>query len=140
MMGRYAKEYPEEHKELTRRLEGKLREGWEKDLPTKEQLPQEAIPTRKASGLVVQALVPKDDTFIAGSADLMESTFVNFKGQTLFQNPESGKGDYSGRQVHWGIREFAMVAAGNGMAGYQKGMFIPYVISLPSILALKGYD
>lgn len=34
---------------------------------------------------MVQALVPKDPTFVAGSADLLESTFVNFKGQTEFQ-------------------------------------------------------
>lgn len=125
MMERYAQEYPEDYKELRRRQEGKLREGWESSVPTKDKLPQEAIPTRKASGIMVQTLVPADETFIAGSADLMESTFVNFKGQTQFQNPLSGKGDYTGRQVMWGIREFAMVACGNGMAAYQKGMFIP---------------
>jgi dihydroxyacetone synthase len=39
--------------------------------------------------------------------------------------PESGLGDYSGRQIRYGIREFAMVGVGNGLAAYQKGMFIP---------------
>lgn len=125
MMAEYAKKYPEDFKELKRRQEGKLREGWESSVPTKANLPQDAIPTRKASGIMVQSLVPTDETFVAGSADLMESTFVNFKGQTQLQNPESGLGDYTGRQVMWGIREFAMVACGNGMAAYQKGMFIP---------------
>jgi hypothetical protein len=36
--------------------------------------------------LAVQALVPKYNSFIAGSADLLESTFVNFDGQVEFQN------------------------------------------------------
>jgi hypothetical protein len=31
-------------------------------------------------------LIPKYKAFIAGSADLMESTFVNFKGQVEFQS------------------------------------------------------
>ena len=39
--------------------------------------------------------------------------------------PESGLGDYAGRQIRFGIREHAMVGAGNGLAAYQKGMFIP---------------
>lgn len=125
MMKKYAEKYPEDFKELQRRQAGKLREGWEKSVPSKADLPKDPIPTRKASGIMVQALVPTDETFVSGSADLMESTFVNFKGQTQFQNPKSGLGDYSGRQIMWGIREFAMVACGNGMAAYQKGMFIP---------------
>ena len=85
LFAKYQDAYPVEAAELKRRIEGKLREGWEADVPTKEQLPKEPIPTRKASGIMVQALVPKDPTFVAGSADLLESTFVNFKGQTEFQ-------------------------------------------------------
>lgn len=125
MMEKYAEKYPTENAELQRRLAGKLREGWEKDIPTKDQLPKEPIATRKASGIMVQALVPKDNTFTTGSADLIESTFVNWKGMTEFQKPDSGLGDYTGRQIRYGIREFAMVAVGNGFAAYQRGMFIP---------------
>jgi dihydroxyacetone synthase len=129
MLAKYANEYPEEYKELKMRMSGKFAEGdeWKDLLPTKADLPQAAQPTRKSSGIVVQALVPKYKSFLAGSADLLESTFVNFKGQVEFQKPDSGLGDYSGRQIRYGIREFAMVAIGNGMAAYQKGMIIPYV-------------
>ncbi|KAK4686889.1 dihydroxyacetone synthase, partial [Tremellales sp. Uapishka_1] len=125
MMEEYKKAYPAEAAELERRMAGKLVDGWEAKLPTKEQLPKDAIATRKASGLFLKALVPDDKSFVAGSADLMESTFADFPGQVEFQKPESGLGDYSGRQIRYGIREFAMVAVGNGLAAYQKGMFIP---------------
>jgi dihydroxyacetone synthase len=54
-------------------------------VPTKSELPQSPIPTRKASGIMVNALVPNDPTFVSGSADLMESTFVHYKGQVEFQ-------------------------------------------------------
>jgi dihydroxyacetone synthase len=125
LFGEYKEKYPEDAKDFNRRMQGKFREGWEKDLPTKDQLPKDAAPTRKSSGIAVQALVPKDKTFVAGSADLLESTFVNFKDSTEFQNPESGLGDYSGRQIRYGIREHAMLAIGNGLAAYQKGSTIP---------------
>ncbi|KAG7527769.1 hypothetical protein FFLO_06611 [Filobasidium floriforme] len=125
-MEQYASRYPDEYKELEFRRSGKFApDGWEELLPAKDKLPQAAQPTRKSSGLAVQALVPKYNSFIAGSADLLESTFVNFDGQIEFQNPASGLGDYSGRQLRYGIREFAMVGLGNGMAAYQKGAFIP---------------
>jgi len=90
LMEGYKSAYPTEHAELSRRMAGKLREGWEKDVPTKDQLPKDAIPTRKASGIMVQALVPKDKTFTAGSADLIESTFVGWKGMTEFQKVSWG--------------------------------------------------
>jgi len=124
-MERYSKEHPEDYKDLKRRIEGKLMDGWEDRLPTKDKLSKSPIATRKASGVVIEALVPTDRTFVAGSADLLESTFVNFSGMTEFQPPESGLGDYSGRQIRFGIREHAMVGVGNGLAAYQRGAFIP---------------
>jgi dihydroxyacetone synthase len=152
----YASKYPQEYKELEMRRSGRFAEaGWQELLPSKDRLPQAAQPTRKSSGIAVQAFAPHHKSFIAGSADLLESTFVNFEGQVEFQNvsatvspsvslslawahgispflawgvreqPASGLGDYSGRQVRYGIREFAMVGLGNGMSAYCKGMFIP---------------
>jgi dihydroxyacetone synthase len=86
-MEQYASRYPDKHKELECRRSGRFAEdGWEELLPAKDKLPQAAQPTRKSSGLAVQALVPKYNSFIAGSADLLESTFVNFDGQIEFQN------------------------------------------------------
>ncbi|KAF8891153.1 Transketolase, thiamine diphosphate binding domain-containing protein [Mucidula mucida] len=79
-------------------------------LPTADQ------PTRKSSGIAVAALVPKYKHFIAGSADLLESTFVSFDGQVEFQAwPETGLGDYSGRQIRYGIREFSMIGLAMGI-------------------------
>lgn len=143
-MEQYAQKYPEEYKQLQLRLAGKFAEdNWRQLLPEKNALPTAPQPTRKSSGIAVQALVPKYNSFISGSADLMESTFVNFKDQVDFQNvshhpclsyhaltvfllqPESGLGDYTGRQIRWGIREHAMIGTANGYAAYQKGMFIP---------------
>ncbi|KIR57904.1 transketolase [Cryptococcus bacillisporus CA1873] len=122
----YSKAYPDLYKQLIDRMNGKFApDGWETLLPAKKDLPQGEQPTRKSSGIVVQTLVPKNNAFVAGSADLLESTFVNFDGQVEFQNPASGLGDHTGRQIRFGIREFAMVGLGNGIAAYHKGMFIP---------------
>ncbi|KAK4689319.1 dihydroxyacetone synthase, partial [Tremellales sp. Uapishka_1] len=126
LLNDYSRKHPDLYEDLVERIKGNFAEdGWQALLPEKKDLPQGPQPTRKSSGIAVQALVPKFRSFVAGSADLLESTFVNFDGQVEFQNPKSGLGDYSGRQIRFGIREFAMVALGNGMAAYQKGMFIP---------------
>ena len=121
----YRSAYPELASDMERRLAGKLQEGWEGLIPPKSALPTAPQPTRKSSGIVVQALVPDDASFMVGSADLLESTFVSWDKMVEFQNPASGHGDYAGRQLRYGIREFAMVAIGNGLAAYHKGMFIP---------------
>lgn len=121
---KYQATYPKEATELRSRMAGKL-EGWQELVPPKSALPTAPQPTRKSSGIMVEALAPKYNSFMVGSADLLESTFVSWPGMTEFQNPESGLGDYSGRQIRYGIREFAMVAVGNGLAAYQKGMFLP---------------
>lgn len=86
MLEKYSKQYPDEFAELQSRRQGKILDGWKEMLPSKADLPQSPAPTRKASGIALQTLVPKCKTFTAGSADLMESTFVNFKDQVEFQN------------------------------------------------------
>ena len=82
--GKYKKAHSDLAKDLERRISGKLVD-WENDLPPKSELPKEAMATRKASGIVVQKLVPNDDSFIVGSADLLESTFVSWKDMMEFQ-------------------------------------------------------
>lgn len=96
-------------------------------LPPKSQLPTEAIPTRKASGIVIKALGPNVPQLFAGSADLMESTFVNWAGQKDLQAPETGYGDYDGRQIRYGIREHAMAAVANGMSAYHPQAILPVI-------------
>ncbi|KAJ7864391.1 Transketolase, thiamine diphosphate binding domain-containing protein [Mycena leptocephala] len=109
LYAKYKDVHPKAYAELEQRLTG--------NLPTA---------TRKSSGIAATALFPKYNNFMVGSADLMESTFVHWKGQVEFQSPETGLGDYSGRQIRYGIREFAMIGISNGMNAYQNGMIIPY--------------
>jgi dihydroxyacetone synthase len=125
MYARYKQRYPTDEADLARRLRGDLKEGWERRVPAKQDLPKTAQPTRKSSGIMVQAMVPEDRSYMVGSADLLESTFVSWDGMVEFQRPESGLGDYAGRQLRYGIREFAMCAIGNGMAAFQKGAILP---------------
>uniref|UniRef100_UPI002E28353C transketolase-like TK C-terminal-containing protein n=1 Tax=Sandarakinorhabdus rubra TaxID=2672568 RepID=UPI002E28353C len=77
------------------------------------------IATRKASEIALDALVPALPELLGGSADLTGSNNTKAKGQALFSAD-----DYSGRYVHYGIREFGMAAAMNGMALH--GGVIPY--------------
>lgn len=97
-------------------------------LPAKSALPESAIPTRKASGIAVHTLAPALPQIMAGSADLMDSTFVSWPGQVEFQAPESAAAQqaiasgrpagWEGRQIRYGIREHAMAAIANGLSAY----------------------
>ncbi|KAJ7736743.1 Transketolase, thiamine diphosphate binding domain-containing protein [Mycena maculata] len=125
LYAQYKDAHPAEYAEIEQRLTGDLPAGWREFLPPKSALPTAPQATRKSSGIAAAALFPKYKNFMVGSADLMESTFVHWKGQVEFQNPETGLGDYSGRQIRYGIREFAMIGISNGMNAYQNGMIIP---------------
>jgi transketolase len=74
--------------------------------------------TRMHSGAALATLVPAIPELISGSAELTGSTYTLVKGMTAFDAP-----DYTGRFVHYGVREFAMAAAMNGMAAH--GGLIP---------------
>ena len=68
--------------------------------------------TRQASAKTLNVLAGKLGNLIGGSADLAESTGVEIKGAGSF-GPAS-----AGRNIHWGVREHAMVACLNGMAAH----------------------
>ncbi|GJN93410.1 hypothetical protein Rhopal_006465-T1 [Rhodotorula paludigena] len=118
LLAEYTKAFPDEAKELERRVKGHLPAGWQSLLPSRDQLPTAPQPTRKSSGIVVEALASRFPDFVAGSADLLESTFVSWKGMVEFQNPETGLGNFGGRQIRYGIREHSMAAIANGLAAY----------------------
>lgn len=69
------------------------------------------LSTRKAGEKILAAMGKSIPQLFCGSADLGHSTFAVLWGEGYVQ-----KGDYSGRNVHWGIREHAMGAVANGMA------------------------
>jgi transketolase len=75
--------------------------------------------TRQSSGAALDELFAAIPELIGGSADLTGSNNTFVKGTPIFDAPA-----YEGRYVNWGIREFGMAAAMNGMALH--GGIIPY--------------
>jgi transketolase len=117
---RQAKEKVRE--EFLRTSAGELPTGWQADLDAfKRELAEEqpALATRKASGATLKVLTHSIDEMIGGSADLTGS--VNT--MTPYTQPISAD-DFSGRYIHYGVREHAMAAVMNGIALH--GGFIPY--------------
>lgn len=77
------------------------------------------VATRKASEMVLEVLTAAVPEMIGGSADLTGSNNTKTKATAPFS-----KDDYAGRYVYYGIREFGMAAAMNGMALH--GGVVPY--------------
>jgi transketolase len=77
------------------------------------------IATRQASQRVLDALAPAMPSLLGGSADLTHSNLTHAKGQIPVQ-----AGDFAGSYVHYGVREFGMAAAMNGVA-LHRGL-VPY--------------
>lgn len=78
------------------------------------------VATRKSSELVLEKLTAAYPALVGGSADLTPSNNTQTKSTATAMTA----GDYSGRYVHYGIREFGMAAAMNGMALH--GGIVPY--------------
>ncbi len=108
--------------EFERRMRGDLPPGFDQAIiDFKKTLTAQApkVATRKASAMaleVINAIVPET---VGGSADLTPSNNTFTKGLG-----EIKTGDFSGRYMHWGVREHGMGAAMNGMALH--GGLIPY--------------
>src|SRR5262250_3141355 len=77
------------------------------------------VATRAASETALEALTAAVPEMMGGSADLTGSNNTRPKGMTVFSAH-----DYSGRFIHYGVREHGMAAAMNGMALH--GGIIPY--------------
>ncbi|MEA2865169.1 MAG: transketolase [Bradyrhizobium sp.] len=71
----------------------------------------QTVATRKASEMVLDVLVPALPELLLGSADLTPSNNTRTKGLK-----EVKPGDFSGRYIHYGIREMGMAAAMNGIS------------------------
>ncbi|MQR96422.1 transketolase [Fictibacillus phosphorivorans] len=103
----YSEAYPELAQELQDAIKGNLPENWDKDLPDYDK----AIATRSSSGKAINALAKSVPSLFGGSADLAGSNKTLIEGENNFS-----RNDYSGRNIWFGVREFAMGAALNGMA------------------------
>ncbi|MFL5724790.1 MAG: transketolase [Chloroflexota bacterium] len=112
----YAKAHPDLAGELSRRLERRLREGWDGGLKTYPA--GEEIATRNASQEAIQALATPVPELFGGAADLSESNLTIIKGSGDFGPDETG------RNLWFGVREHGMGGSLNGIAYH--GGFIPY--------------
>ena len=108
--------------EFERAMAGRLPEAWNEALSAlRAQIAADKpkLATRVSSQKALEALVPSVPEMVGGSADLTGSNNTNVKGV-----PAIAPGNFSGRFVHWGVREHGMAAAMNGMALH--GGVVPY--------------
>lgn len=105
--------------ELRDRLAGKIDSGWLKPYLDELLANPPKVATRKASEMALEKINDACPWTIGGSADLTGSNNTKTKAlQPLTQD------NYAGRYIYYGIREFGMAAAMNGMA--QHGGVLPY--------------
>ncbi len=118
LMEDYKAEHPELYKQLIDGIEGKLAEDYANNLPKYEVGTKKA--TRGNSSDMIQELSKTVPTLFGGAADLASSNKTNVVDEDDFS-----KDNYKGRNIWFGVREFAMAAAANGMAAH--GGLFPYV-------------
>ncbi|MFR6532178.1 MAG: transketolase [Staphylococcus simulans] len=111
LVEKYAESYPELAQEFKDAIAGKLPENYEAELPEFEVGSESA--TRADSGEVIQALSKSVPSFFGGSADLAGSNKSNVKDA-----PDYDRNTPEGKNIWFGVREFAMAAAVNGMAAH----------------------
>jgi len=109
----YAQQFPQDAAEFVRRVEGELPADWaafSDALVAEHGRADKPNATRKSSKAVIEALVAKLPELLGGSADLGESNGTDFKGHVSLRH-----GALGGNYVNWGVREFGMSAAMNGI-------------------------
>jgi len=122
LLGRYRSAHPQLARELERRLHGGLPGNWRETATQAlaaglaQQAPQA---TRQSSQAVLNVIGPALPEIFGGSADLTGSNNTRFKTAREL-DPQEANGNY----VHYGVREFGMTAAMNGIALH--GGFLPY--------------
>lgn len=103
----YAKNFPKEYQLLQQPFDKNLLQS----IIKKINFEKENLSTRKASGEVLNKLMPQFPFIIGGSADLTGSNNTDFQGMEFFQ-----KKNYQGRYINYGIREHAMGAILNSLS------------------------
>jgi len=114
----FANEFPDLAAEFHRVIDRRLPKDWDADLPAFSAV-DGPMATRVASGKVIEILGSHLPEMMGGSADLNPSTHTNREGAGEFE-----PSNWSGHNMHFGIREHAMGAILNGMA-LHRGL-IPY--------------
>ncbi|KAF3771090.1 hypothetical protein M406DRAFT_59863 [Cryphonectria parasitica EP155] len=132
LLGRYCQEFPELGEELQSRMRGEIRKDWRDLIPKTFDTAPTA--TRVSGGQVINPLAKEINSFMVGTADLSPSVNMIWDGKVDFQPPDLKtscgiNGAYSGRYIHYGVREHAMAAIANGLAAYNHGTFLPITSS-----------
>ncbi len=118
MLRDYGSKFPEQSNQFLNQTNLKLPDGWELDIPVFGPS-EKGEATRVSSGKVLNAIAKRVPNIVGGSADLAPSTKTLISGD----NAQTAD-DAMGRNIHFGVREFAMGAVVNGMALH--GGIIPY--------------
>ncbi|KAH6612085.1 Transketolase, thiamine diphosphate binding domain-containing protein [Boeremia exigua] len=128
LVAAYTKAHPDLAQTFKDRMAGKLPDNWQSMIPT--SFPTDPTPTRKSNNLAMAELFAKAPTFMIGTADLTPSVNLTHPNYQTFNPPSliptSGpRGSYSGRYIHYGIREHLMCAIANGLAAYSPFTILP---------------
>ena len=108
MMDTYKTEYPDLYQELFQNINDEY--SFDETAFIKEYQDGISEATRVTSEKLINAIAAQNPTFLSGTADLASST------KTIIKNAERFSCEnYGGRNLFFGIREFAMVAIMNGM-------------------------
>ncbi|MCA9766741.1 MAG: transketolase, partial [Carnobacterium sp.] len=106
----YRKAYPELAEQFEQAMNNELPKNWDSELPSFSE-GDSALASRVTSSQVLNAISKTVPAFWGGSADLSSSNNTMVAGEKDFQ-----PGQYEGRNIWYGVREFAMTAAANGIA------------------------
>jgi transketolase len=109
LVANYKQANPELGARFEAAINGELPAGWDKDLPV-YSTEDKAVSTRVASGNALNGLAKNMPNLVGGSADLESSTMTHLKDLPIFK-----PGSYDGRNIYFGVREFGMAAAMNGI-------------------------
>lgn len=109
IFSQYKGKYPELAAQFESATKNELPEGWDKDVPVYSE--GKGLASRASSAEVLNGIAKNLPFFIGGSADLAGSNKTLIKGTKDYM-----PGSYEGRNIWFGVREFAMGAAMNGMA------------------------
>ncbi|MCC3375534.1 transketolase [Cohnella sp. REN36] len=107
---KYKAAHPELAAQLEQALARELPQGWDKELPV-YSTEDKPLSTRVASGNALNGLAKNVPNLVGGSADLESSTMTHLKGLPVYN-----ASDYAGRNIYFGVREFGMAAAMNGIS------------------------
>jgi transketolase len=117
----YAKKFPKEAKEFTRRMKGELPADFDKAVEAYLKTcaeKAETIASRKASQNAIEAYAPSLPEFLGGSADLTSSNLTNWSTCARLKPGQWGN------HISYGVREFGMSAIMNGIILH--GGYLPF--------------